>query len=81
MRAFGFFILSQSRERLLHDRLIGVMRALRLGTRPRGSHVRINIWIILGTLLALLAITRYTQYWEDTQRICAKDPTASVCER
>ena len=79
MRAFGF--LSQSRERLLHDRLIGVMRALRLGTRPRGSHVRINIWIILGTLLALLAITRYMQHREDTQRICANDPTASVCER
>ena len=81
MRAFGFFILSQSRERLLHDRLIGVMRALRLGTRPRGSHVRINIWIILGTLLALLAITRYMQHQGDTQRICANDPTASVCHR
>ncbi len=36
---------------------------------------------LLGALLALLAITRYTQYREDTQRICAKDPTASVCER
>jgi len=43
--------------------------------------MRINIWIILGALLALLSITRYTQYREDTQRICAKDPTASVCER
>jgi hypothetical protein len=43
--------------------------------------MRINIWIILGALLALLAITRYTQHREDRQRICANDPTASVCER
>ena len=80
MRAFGFFILSQSRERLLHDRLIGVMRALRLGTRPRGSHVRINIWIILGTLLALLAITRYMQH-QEPPAICTDHPTAPECHR
>jgi hypothetical protein len=43
--------------------------------------MRINIWIVLGTLLALLAITRYMQHQGDTQRICANDPTASVCER
>jgi len=43
--------------------------------------MRINIWIILGTLLALLAITRYLQDQRDTQRICADDPTASVCQR
>ena len=47
----------------------------------RSALMRINIWIILGTLLALLAITRYMQHREDTQRICANDPTASVCER
>jgi hypothetical protein len=47
----------------------------------RSALMRINIWIILGTLLALLAITRYMQYQRDTQRICANDPTASVCER
>jgi hypothetical protein len=43
--------------------------------------MRINIWIILGSLLALLAITRHVQHQEDTQRICANDPTASVFER
>jgi hypothetical protein len=42
--------------------------------------MRINIWLILGALLALLAITRYTQQLrQDTQHICATDPTASVC--
>jgi hypothetical protein len=40
--------------------------------------MRINIWIILAALLALLAITRYMQHQGDTQRICANDPTASA---
>jgi len=43
--------------------------------------MRINIWIILAALLALLVITRYMQEDRDTQRICADDPTASVCHR
>jgi hypothetical protein len=43
--------------------------------------MRINIWIILAVLLALLAITRLSQYHHETQGICADDPTASVCGR
>jgi hypothetical protein len=43
--------------------------------------MRINIWIILATLLALLVITRYLQHDRDTERICADDPSASVCQR
>ena len=43
--------------------------------------MRINIWIVLAFLLVLFAVTRYLRYQEDTQRICADDPTASVCER
>ena len=43
--------------------------------------MRINIWIVLGVLLVLLALTRLSQYQRDTQRICADDPSASVCER
>jgi hypothetical protein len=43
--------------------------------------MRINIWIILGILLMLFSITRYTLYQKDTERICANDATASVCER
>jgi hypothetical protein len=43
--------------------------------------MRINIWVILATLLALLVIARYLQHHGDTQRICIDDPTASVCER
>jgi hypothetical protein len=43
--------------------------------------MRINIWVVLAILLALLAVTRYMRYQQDTQRICADDPTASVCER
>jgi hypothetical protein len=35
--------------------------------------MRINIWIILAALLALLVITRYLQQDRDTQRICADD--------
>jgi hypothetical protein len=46
----------------------------------RAALMRTNIWIILGTLLALLAITRYMQYQGD-RRICVDDPTASVCHR
>jgi hypothetical protein len=41
--------------------------------------MRINVWIILGTLLALLAISRYMQTGD--QRICVNEPTASVCHR
>jgi len=41
--------------------------------------MRINIWIVLAALLALLAITRLSQYQHETQRICADDPSASVC--
>ena len=47
----------------------------------RAPLMRINIWIILATLLALLAITRYMQHEKDTERICVDDPTASVCHR
>ena len=43
--------------------------------------MRINIWIILAALLALLVITRYMQNDRDTRRICADDPSASVCQR
>ena len=43
--------------------------------------MRINIWIVLGTLLVLFAITRYAIYQKDTERICANDPSATVCER
>src|SRR5262249_16318555 len=43
--------------------------------------MRINIWIILAALLALLVITRYLQQDRDTQRICADDPSASACQR
>jgi hypothetical protein len=43
--------------------------------------MRINIWIVLVVLLALLAVTRLSRYLQDTQRICADDPSASVCGR
>jgi hypothetical protein len=59
----------------------GILPAAELfaGNAPAGVTVmRINIWIILGMLLALFAITRYTHYQKDTERICANDPTASV---
>jgi len=47
----------------------------------QGALMRINLWIILAALLALLAITRYLQDQQDTEHICADDPTASVCQR
>ena len=43
--------------------------------------MRINIWIVLAVLLALLATTRLLQDQHETQRICADDPSASVCGR
>jgi hypothetical protein len=50
-------------------------------TRRQGcSLMRINIWIVVAILLALLAVTRYLRY-QETPRICMDDPTASVCER
>jgi hypothetical protein len=42
--------------------------------------MRINIWIILGALLALFGITRYWQQEREAQNICAKDLIASVCQ-
>jgi hypothetical protein len=51
------------------------------GKAGQGALMRVNIWIILAALLALLAITRYLQHQQDTERICANDPTASVCQR
>jgi hypothetical protein len=43
--------------------------------------MRFNIWVILAALLALLIATRYLQHERDTERICADDPSASVCGR
>ena len=43
--------------------------------------MRINIWIVLAILLALLAVTRYLHQRGDTQRICVDDPIAPVCHR
>jgi hypothetical protein len=50
-------------------------------TGGRAALMRINIWIVLVVLLALLAVTRLWRYQHDTQRICADDPSASVCGR
>jgi len=43
--------------------------------------MRMNIWIMLAALLALLAITRYAQHEKEAERICVDDLTASVCHR
>ena len=37
-------------------------------TGSRAALMRINIWIVLAVLLALLAITRLSQYKHETQR-------------
>jgi len=56
--------------------------AIRCGQRGgKAALMRINIWIVLAVLLALLAITRLSQYQHETQRICADDPSASECQR
>jgi hypothetical protein len=44
----------------------------------RSALMRINVWIILGIPLGHHSIHATP---EDTQRICANEPTASVCER
>src|SRR6516165_8903470 len=46
---------------------------------PEVPHdARLNIWVILAALLALLLATRYLQHEGYTQRICGDDPSASV---
>ena len=55
--------------------------SLLVRTGGRVALMRINIWIVLVVLIALLAITRYAEQGRNTQRICADDPTASVCHR
>jgi len=53
------------------------------GTNQRdgAALMRVNIWIVLIVLIALFAVTRLLRYYQDTQRICADDPSASVCAR
>jgi hypothetical protein len=53
----------------------------RVRTCGRAALMHINIWIVLAVLLALLAITRLSQYQHETQRICADNPSATVCGR
>jgi hypothetical protein len=50
-------------------------------TGGRAALMRINLWIVLVVLMALLAVTQLLRYRQDTQRICADDPSASVCGR
>ena len=54
-------------------------RAIRGQRGRRAALMRINVWIVLVVLIALLAVTRLLRYQQDTQRICADDPSASVC--
>jgi hypothetical protein len=42
--------------------------------------MRLNVWLIVAALLALLPIIRYMQQHE-TPAIGVDDPTASVCHR
>jgi len=43
--------------------------------------MRINIWIVVIVLIALWAVTWLVRHQQDTNRICADDPSASVCGR
>ena len=56
-------------------------RAIRGQRGGRAALMRINVWIVLIVLIALFAATRFLRYHQDTQRICADDPSASVCGR
>jgi len=50
-------------------------------TGGRATLMRISLWIVLVVLMALLAVTQLLRYRQDTQRICADDPSALVCSR
>jgi hypothetical protein len=50
-------------------------------TGGRAALMRISLWIVLVVLMALLVVTQLLRYRQDTQRICADDPSASVCGR
>ncbi len=42
--------------------------------------MRPNIWIVVGILIVLFAMTRYLRD-QKTLQICVDDPTASLCQR
>jgi hypothetical protein len=56
-------------------------RSLKGKTGGWPALMRVNIWIVLAILLALLAVARYLHHQGETERICIDDPTASVCHR
>jgi hypothetical protein len=43
---------------------------------------QINIWVVLGILLALLAITHYLREEREIrlERLCDENPSASECQ-
>src|SRR6516165_10092996 len=56
-------------------------RAIRGQRGGRAALMRINIWIVLAVLLALLATTRLLRDQHETQRICADDPSDDLAHR
>ena len=52
-----------------------------MSRRQEPALMRINVWVVLIVLIALFAVTRLLRYHQDTQRICADDPSALVCVR
>ena len=83
MRRTGGKPLRWSVAHALHTRcvLASLGRPARTHRRQESALMRINIWIVLIVLIVLFAVTRLLQYQRDTQRICADDPSASVCAR
>jgi len=83
MRRIGGKPLSWLVAHALHTRcdLASPGRPARTHPRRESALMRINIWIVLIVLIVLFAVTRLLQYQRDTQRICADDPSASVCAR
>jgi hypothetical protein len=55
-------------------------RVLQWQCGGRSALMRSNIWIVLAILLLFWAVTGNLRY-QETPRICADDPTASVCHR
>ena len=53
----------------------------RVRTGGRAALMRNNIWIVVIVLIALWAVTWLVRHQQDTNRICADDPSASVCGR
>jgi len=75
LTAMGLLVLALAVQWRAFERKDGIDGELTAGA----TMTRVNIWIVLAALLALLVIARYLHY-QQIEDVCADGP-ASTCER